>query len=92
MNPGDPDDHGRYAQLTFSDDGTLVLCHECGAWKKAIGTHAWYAHGITARISSGNRDDSAESDDWGRGLSVGRPLGAGGTGTERLESMAPLGS
>lgn len=48
LAPGDPDGHGQYAQLTMSEDGELVLCHECGLWKRTVGTHAWYAHGLTA--------------------------------------------
>lgn len=46
--PGDRDGHGRWAQLDVSEDGESLLCHECGVWKRALGTHAWYAHGITA--------------------------------------------
>lgn len=45
---GDPDGHGRYAQLTVSDDGQLLLCHECGRWRRALGTHSWYIHGVAA--------------------------------------------
>ncbi|MER7131316.1 Helicase associated domain protein [Streptosporangium saharense] len=45
---GDPDGHGLYGQLTYTDDGTQVICHECGQEKRALGTHAWYAHQITA--------------------------------------------
>jgi len=46
--PGDRDGHGRWAQLDVSEDGESLLCHECGQWKRALGTHAWYRHGITA--------------------------------------------
>jgi hypothetical protein len=45
---GDRDGHGRWAQLDVSEDGESLLCHECGQWKRALGTHAWYRHGITA--------------------------------------------
>ncbi|MFG1918076.1 hypothetical protein [Micromonospora sp. NPDC048898] len=46
--PGDPDGYGRWAQLDASEDGQALRCHDCGDWKRALGTHAWYAHGITA--------------------------------------------
>lgn len=46
--PGDPDGHGHWATLDTADDGETLLCHECGTWKRALGTHAWYRHGITA--------------------------------------------
>ncbi|MEU9837116.1 MucR family transcriptional regulator [Streptosporangium sp. NPDC048047] len=45
---GDPDGHGVYGQLTYTDNGERVICHECGTEKRALGTHAWYAHQITA--------------------------------------------
>lgn len=48
MQPGDPDGFGVFARLTVSDDGAAVVCHECGVAKKALGTHTWYAHGMTA--------------------------------------------
>ncbi|MDP9792615.1 hypothetical protein J2S43_001127 [Catenuloplanes nepalensis] len=48
LSPGDPDGHGQWAQLTVSDDGQQLLCHECGLWKRAFGTHAWYVHGLSA--------------------------------------------
>jgi hypothetical protein len=44
---GDPDGHGRYAQLERDDDGRL-LCHECGTWWAHLATHARQAHGIPA--------------------------------------------
>ncbi|WP_157632364.1 hypothetical protein [Salinispora pacifica] len=46
--PGDPDGHSRWAMLEATEDGELLRCHECGTWKRALGTHAWYAHGTTA--------------------------------------------
>ncbi|MHA7134186.1 hypothetical protein [Oerskovia turbata] len=44
---GDPDGHGRYAQLERDDDGRL-LCHECGTWWQDLATHVRGAHGIPA--------------------------------------------
>ena len=68
LSYGDPDGHGVYGQLTYTDDGERVVCHECGAEKRALGTHAWYAHQITA----------AEYRER-HGLSVGRGLAAPAT-------------
>lgn len=45
---GDPSGHGTYGQVTVSCDDEYVLCHECGRWKRIVGTHTWYAHGLTA--------------------------------------------
>lgn len=42
---GDPDGHGRYAQLEHDDEGRL-LCHECGTWWQHLATHVRGAHGI----------------------------------------------
>lgn len=47
MRVGDPDGHGRYAQLEHDDEGRL-LCHECGTWWAHLATHARGAHGIPA--------------------------------------------
>lgn len=47
MRVGDPDGHGRYAQLERDDEGRL-LCHECGTWWQHLATHVRGAHGIPA--------------------------------------------
>lgn len=72
---GDPDGYGRWAALDVSEDGEQLRCHECGAWKRALGTHAWYAHGITAA-------------DYRRrhGLSTGQSLASPATG-QRFAAM-----
>lgn len=44
---GDPDGYGTYGVL--DDDGTTVLCHECGARKAGLGAHVVTAHEMTAR-------------------------------------------
>lgn len=45
---GDHDGHGLYG--TLDDDGTTVLCHECGKRFVSIGTHLRHSgHGLTAR-------------------------------------------
>ncbi|WP_433358705.1 MucR family transcriptional regulator [Streptosporangium sp. CA-115845] len=62
---GDPDGYATYGQLTYTDDGERVICHECGEAKRALGTHAWYAHQITAAQYRERH-----------GLSVGRGLAA----------------
>ncbi|MFC3986413.1 MucR family transcriptional regulator [Streptosporangium jomthongense] len=71
---GDPDGHGLYGQLTYTDDGEHVICHECGQTKRALGTHAWYAHQITA-VEYRER----------HGLSVGRGLAAPATAAKFSE-------
>ncbi len=48
MKYGERDGHGRHGQLTPADDGQRLICHECGQAKRALGTHAGYAHGMTA--------------------------------------------
>lgn len=48
MEFGDVDGYGRYGMLEYTDSGEHVMCHECGEEKRALGTHAWYVHGITA--------------------------------------------
>lgn len=44
---GDPDGYGLYGVL--DDDGSTVLCHECGERRLALGTHVRRVHGMTAR-------------------------------------------
>ncbi|MEU8001612.1 MucR family transcriptional regulator [Catellatospora sp. NPDC049111] len=63
------------AQLEQSPDGQHLLCHECGQWKRALGTHAWHVHGLSA-------------DDYRRrhGLSTGQSLAAAAT-RQRLSEM-----
>ncbi|WP_457511670.1 helix-turn-helix domain-containing protein [Streptomyces sp. TE33382] len=43
---GQPDGHGLYGVL--DDDGTSVLCHECGHRFRALGAHVGRAHSMTA--------------------------------------------
>ncbi|MFK0297236.1 MucR family transcriptional regulator [Streptomyces sp. NPDC090442] len=43
---GQPDGHGLYGVL--DDDGTSVLCHECGRRYRSLGPHVSGAHGMTA--------------------------------------------
>lgn len=43
---GQPDGHGRYGML--DDDGTSVLCHECGRRYAALASHTLLAHGMDA--------------------------------------------
>lgn len=42
---GSPSGYGRYGIL--DDDGQRVLCHECGQWKRSVGSHLT-AHDMTA--------------------------------------------
>lgn len=44
---GSPDGHGRYGIL--DEDGERALCHECGHWQAALGTHVATAHHMSAR-------------------------------------------
>ncbi|MFD7957283.1 MucR family transcriptional regulator [Streptomyces ardesiacus] len=43
---GQPDGHGHYGIL--DDDGTSVLCHECGRRYRSLGAHVSGAHGMSA--------------------------------------------
>ncbi|GAC62208.1 MULTISPECIES: MucR family transcriptional regulator [Gordonia] len=43
---GDPSGHGLYGVL--DDDGTTVLCHECGQRFESVGAHVGGAHGMSA--------------------------------------------
>lgn len=43
---GQPDGHGHYGIL--DDDGTSVLCHECGHRYRSLGAHVSRAHGMSA--------------------------------------------
>ena len=47
MRIGQTSGHGRYGIL--DDDGTTVLCHECGRRFKSIAAHVVRTHGIPAR-------------------------------------------
>lgn len=47
MEYGDPDGYGRYGQLTYIENGKRVVCHECGAARRALGLHV-RVHGMTA--------------------------------------------
>lgn len=48
MEFGDPDGHGIFGQLTVIVDGEQVVCHECGRGRRALGSHVWFVHGVTA--------------------------------------------
>lgn len=48
MEVGDPDGLGLYAQLTVTEDGEHLICHECGQERRALGTHSAHVHGISA--------------------------------------------
>lgn len=47
MRLGERDGFGRFGDL--DDDGTTVLCHECGRRLKSIAAHVVRAHDIAAR-------------------------------------------
>lgn len=47
MKIGDADGHGRFGELTVSDDGHL-LCHECGGTYLHLATHLARSHGLSA--------------------------------------------
>lgn len=48
MQLGELDGFGRFGRLEVVDDAERLVCHECGQGHRALGTHAWRAHGLPA--------------------------------------------
>lgn len=42
------DGFGRFGRLEVVDDVERYVCHVCGQGHRALGTHAWPAHGLPA--------------------------------------------
>lgn len=45
---GDIDGFGCYGYLEVTHGGEEVVCHECGARRRALGSHVFYVHAMTA--------------------------------------------
>lgn len=41
-------EHAGFGRLEVVDDGERLVCHECGQAHRALGTHAWRAHALSA--------------------------------------------